>query len=183
MGTKEHRLIVVDIDKCTGCHGCEMACSMQHFHLCSPLYSRVRIQEFRDVNTFVPVLCQACEDAPCIKSCPVNARVRLENGAVVTDEDRCIGCKTCIFSCRFGAVFPNPETGLPMSCDLCHGEPAGPRCVEACTMQRALLYVDSREAGGMRSREWAGIVKKGFSLPGEEDDLSFEATGYGSSSK
>ena len=183
MGNIEKKSIIINVDKCTGCHSCEMACSIQHFNLCSPLYSRIRIQEFRDVNTFVPVTCQACKDAACIKSCPMNARIRLDNGAVVTNEERCIGCKTCVFSCRFGAIFINPETNLPMSCDLCNNDESGPWCVEACTMQGALLFLNEQEAVQIKSREWAGMVKKDFSLPGEGDELDFKKSGYGASEK
>lgn len=181
MSEKKNKVIIVDPDRCTGCHGCEMACSMQHFDLNSPLYSRVRIQEFREVNTFVPVVCQACADAACIKSCPMNARVRLDSGAVVTDEESCIGCKTCVYSCRFGALFTNPQSGLPMSCDLCEGEENGPWCVEACKMQKALIFVDVSESSKMRSRDWAGMVKKDYTPPGaNRDELDFESSGYGS---
>ena len=177
---RANKVIIVDPDHCTGCHSCEMACSMQHFEVCSPLYSRIRIQEFRDVNTFIPVLCQACEDAPCIKSCPTNARIRRPTGAVVTDEQRCIGCKTCVFACPFGAITTNPRSGLPMTCDLCEGDERGPWCVAACVLQNALQFVDRTQTAHARSREWAGVVKRGYSLPGSTDDLEFDSTGYGS---
>jgi len=175
------KVILVNPERCTGCHGCEMACSMKHFGLSSPLYSRIRIQEFREVNTFVPVLCQACTDAPCIKSCPTNARLRRPSGAVVTEEERCIGCRTCIYACPFGAVMINPQSQLPMTCDLCEGDERGPWCVAACTMQGALQLVDRQHADRARSRDWAGVVKRGYSLPGDRDELDFGERGYGTS--
>jgi len=180
MTPKTEKMIVVNLENCTGCHGCEMACSMEHFDLCGPSYSKIRIQEFRDVNTFIPTICQACKDAVCIKSCPANARIRLDNGAVVTDEERCIGCQTCVFACQFGAIFISPVTGLPMSCDRCADSEDGPRCVEACTMQKALIFVDEADAGKQRGRKWAGNLKKEFAVPGAVDDLDFGHTGYGS---
>ncbi len=48
-------VIVIDPDKCAGCHSCEMACAMKHFQKSHPNYSRIRIHEFREVNTFIPV--------------------------------------------------------------------------------------------------------------------------------
>lgn len=172
--TMEAKIIVVDPGKCTGCHSCEMACSMKHFGICGPNYSRVRVQEFREVNTFIPIMCQACEDAICIKVCPMNARIRLGNGSVVTDEDKCIGCKACIHACPFGAAVVNPGTGKTMSCNLCEGDEIGPWCVKACTMQGALQYMEATDAAKARGREWAKSLKKDYEVPtGEEEEFGF----------
>jgi len=172
--TMEAKIIVVDPDKCTGCHSCEMACSIKHFGLCGPNYSRVRVQEFREVNTFIPVMCQACVEAICIKVCPMNARVRLGNGAVVTDEDKCIGCKACIHACPFGAAVVNPDTGKTMSCDLCEDDELGPWCVKACTMQEALKYMDASDAAKARGRDWAKSLKKDYEVPTtKEEEFGF----------
>ncbi len=176
MALKEERIIVIDPDKCTGCHSCEMACSMKHFHLNNPLYSRIRIHEFRDVNTFIPVMCQACEDAPCMKVCPMNARIRLESGAVVTDENLCIGCKACISACPFGAPVINPDTGKTISCDLCMGDELGPWCVFACTMQEALRFVDAKDAAKAKGRQWAKITAQGYEPPAVSKDIEWGAS-------
>ncbi len=173
------KVIVIDPDKCTGCHSCEMACSIKHFDVCGSGYSRIRIHEFRDVNTFIPIMCQACEDAICIKVCPVNARVRQENGAVVTDEERCIGCKACINSCPFGAVMINPVTEKTMSCDLCMEDELGPWCVKACTMQKALQFVNVQDSVKARGRNWTKLIKDEFSPSLKEDEDSDENYGYG----
>lgn len=105
----KRKVIVVDPDKCVGCHSCEMACSLKNFQKCSPLLSRIRIQEFREVNTYIPIVCQACENAACIKVCPMGARIRLESGAVITNESACIGCRACIYACPFAAPVVNLE--------------------------------------------------------------------------
>jgi len=174
MPVKTRKVIVVDPDKCVGCHSCEMACSIKHFNVCSPYYSRIRIQEFREVNTFIPVTCQACEEASCITVCPMNARYRLESGAVVTDEERCIGCRACIYSCPFGAPVVNPDTGKVMSCDLCLDDELGPWCVKACTMQKALQFVDAADAATAKGREWARLLKEEYQPPGAgEDEFGF----------
>lgn len=174
MALKEEKVIVVDPDKCVGCHSCEMACSVKHFNKCHPYYSRIRIQEFRDVNTFVPILCQACEDASCMKVCPMNARTRLLSGAVVTDENRCIGCRACVYACPFGAPVVNPENGKTMSCDLCVDDEKGPWCVKACTMQGALNFVYAEDAARAKGRDWAKLLKEQLGPPKTEgSDFAF----------
>jgi len=107
----------------------------------------------------------ACEDATCIKVCPMNARVRLASGAVVTDEDKCIGCRACVYACPFGAPVVNPENGKTMSCDLCMDDEMGPWCVKACTMQQALRFVPAKDVSRAKGREWAKIVAEGYEPP------------------
>lgn len=166
------KVLIVDPDQCAGCHSCEMACSMKHFGKCHPNYSRVRIHEFRDVNTFIPVVCQACEEAPCIKTCPKGARVRRENGAVVTNEEACIGCRACVSVCHAAAPVINPDTGKPMTCDQCEGDAGGPWCVRACVMQGALLYVPIDQVSKVLGRKFAWALKEEFKpkLSKEEEE-------------
>ena len=159
------KIILIDPDKCTGCHRCEIACSIKHFGVCSPSYSRIKIHEFLDVNTFIPVTCQACEDAICINVCPMNARVRQASGTVVTDEERCVGCRGCIYACPFGASMVNPETGKTMSCDRCVDDESGPWCVRACKMHKAITFVKANDAAGARGREWARRLKDVCGVP------------------
>lgn len=170
---RQEKVIVVDVDKCAGCHSCEMACSIKHFGKCSPYLSRIRIQEFREVNTFVPIVCMACEDPACAKVCPMNARVRLTSGALITLEDRCVGCRACIQSCPFGAAVVNPENGKAITCDLCGDDEKGPWCVKACSMQKALVFVDAEDAARAKGRDWAKLLKEEHAPLAEEDDEDF----------
>lgn len=168
------KVIVIDPDKCTGCHSCEMACSIMHFGVCGSNYSRIRIHEFRDVNTYIPVMCQACEEPICAKICPVNARYRKENGTMVTDEDKCIGCKACINACPFGTVQINPVNNKTITCDLCDDHEYGPWCVKSCTMQQALKYVNAGDVAKARGREWARTLKNDYEVPDvNKDDFGY----------
>ncbi len=170
----KEKVIVIDPDKCTGCHSCEMACSMKNFSKSHPYYSRVRINEFREVNTFIPVTCQACEEAPCIKVCPMGARYRTENGAVVTNEDACIGCRACSYACPTGAPVINPDNGKTMSCDKCAGEEM-PWCVKACTMQGALQYVPKYMVAKTSGKKHAWELKEEYKpqLAKNDDETKF----------
>jgi carbon-monoxide dehydrogenase iron sulfur subunit len=151
------KVITINPELCTGCLSCEAACSLKHDGKCGSTYSRIQIQEFREVNVFVPILCQHCEDAPCINVCPTGARMRTgTTGAVVTNEDLCIGCRACVYICPFGAPIIHPETGKAVTCDLCEGE-SEPWCVRACTMQKALQFVPKEKAPTVKSRAYAKL--------------------------
>jgi len=122
---------------CTGCRSCEMACSLSHGGSSIPSLSRIQVKQWGEIVLYFPIVCQHCEDAPCITICPTRARKReAETGAVVTDEKWCVGCKSCIYACPYGAPVIHPGTGKTMTCDLCRGKP---ECTEACTVG-ALSY-------------------------------------------
>jgi len=154
------KILIVEPEKCDGCRDCEKECSLFHFGVADPDLSFIRIKEDGHFGSFIPVVCVACEEAPCIDVCPMNARERRENGAVVTNQDRCIGCRACLYACPFGAVQINRETGKSGSCDLCREDREGPRCVKACAKQKALLYVSSTVVRRIRGEGSVETIKQ-----------------------
>ncbi len=162
MTGQKNATLTVDPEKCTGCRLCEMACSMAHHGILNPLRARIRVLRLADGRDHVPVVCQACEDAPCIKTCPMNARIRTAGHAVVTDEDRCIGCRACAYICPFGAPRVNPDDGKTLTCDLCAEEQGPPWCVTACRDHGALRTVDPRQASAQKSRQRAEQVRAAY---------------------
>ena len=162
MAGKSETSSLVDAEKCTGCRLCEMACSMVHHGILSPDRARIRVLGFKGGKGNVPLVCQACEDAPCIKTCPMNARRRLDNRAVITDEERCIGCRACAYICPIGAPAVNPDSGKTMTCDLCADEDNQPWCVKACRDCGALTAVDPGKAAARKSRERAAQAKSAY---------------------
>jgi len=157
--------IHIDSEKCSGCRLCEMACAMMHTGRCSPKHSRIHILSLGGGSSHVPLLCQACEQAPCIKCCPMNARGRTAEGAVVTDPDRCIGCRACIYICPFAAPVVSPHMGKTMTCDLCADDGTGPWCVKACRDCGALKVSEARQVVARKCREGAAIAKNAFKKP------------------
>lgn len=124
--------LVVDPQKCTGCQQCLIACSMQHQGNINPKLAMLKIIRLESQELDIPVICMACDNALCIKVCPMNARLRQENGTVITNTDVCIGCRACVYICPVGTPAVNPYTGQTMTCDMCQGDQTGPWCVTAC---------------------------------------------------
>ena len=140
------REIFVRIDRCMGCHSCELACAVEHSKNKS-LYNAVsehpqpkkRIYvEWTGPEGGVPVLCRHCEEAPCMHACICGAISRNKEGVVLTDSDKCIGCWTCVMVCPYGVIGRHLETHKSYRCDRCPDRDI-PACVDACPTH-ALIY-------------------------------------------
>jgi molybdopterin-containing oxidoreductase family iron-sulfur binding subunit len=105
--------MVIDLDRCIGCRTCTVACKQNNAQPPGIWWNRVFTPgaEYHQVGVgehgklqmnFLPVSCQMCENAPCQKVCPVKATYTDENGAVLVDYERCIGCRYCLAACPYG---------------------------------------------------------------------------------
>lgn len=145
-GTKE---IFIRIDRCVGCHTCEIACAVEHSTgkqllaaIAEPSKPRKRLHVEAAGNYSVPVLCRHCENAPCVAVCPTGATYRNENSQLVLQDPRkCIGCLLCVQACPFGMMGCRAESRVTVKCDRCP-ERERPACVDACPTN-ALVYADS----------------------------------------
>jgi Fe-S-cluster-containing dehydrogenase component len=146
----------IDPEKCTGCGRCQLACAMKHHGRIDPRLARIRILRFEAPALNVPIVCLACDRAPCIKTCPMNARLREKNGTVVTDPETCIGCRACVYICPVGSPAVNPYTDRTLTCDMCQDDPAGPWCVAACRCEGALTLEPAEALTRRTVRERAG---------------------------
>ena len=132
---------VIDLEKCVGCHGCSVACKGANGT--PPGVTRSRVERGTEgayphaVRTIRPVLCMMCENPPCVAVCPQEATtVREEDGIVVIDKEKCIGCKYCMMACPYGVRSWNAAESVVEKCTLCaHLSKNGelPMCVRTCS--------------------------------------------------
>ncbi|HRJ52702.1 MAG TPA: 4Fe-4S dicluster domain-containing protein [Candidatus Thiothrix moscowensis] len=147
--------LYINPDKCTGCLQCEMACSYENEGIFNPSRSRIKVFTFHDAGRFVPYTCTQCDDAWCMKACPVEAIVfNAATGSKDVLNDRCVGCKVCTIACPFGTVNYNSASGKVIKCDLCGGNP---QCAQACPTG-AITYIDADATGLERMRAWADKI-------------------------
>ena len=140
------KFIAIDYDNCTGCKTCEMVCSLHHFGESNAWKSAIRVlRKEKDGLAFcLPLVCQQCEDHPCVAACPTGAlSVDNEDGAVTFVRESCTDCGLCRDACPGGCLPANPSGGVATYCDLCGGQP---ECVLNCHWQ-CLSLVDRAEAG------------------------------------
>ena len=118
--------ISVNSNLCDGCLNCE--------NMCASVHSASRIKIIEHHSLYYSIVCQHCENAPCITICPTDAIT--DEGV---DKEKCIGCGLCVMSCPFGAM--TFQVGVAEKCDLCADREEGPACIKACT-KRAITLAD-----------------------------------------
>jgi Fe-S-cluster-containing dehydrogenase component len=99
--------MVIDIAKCIGCHACTIGCVAEN-KLPPGVVYRVVLEEetgqYPQVRRrFVPRPCLHCQNPPCVKACPVTATWKTEQGVVIVDYNKCIGCRYCLVACPYAA--------------------------------------------------------------------------------
>jgi len=156
----------IQIDKCIGCGRCVTACKIENDVPKEPYFFRTWVERYiikkdksvlvecneggagelsstmqeKDIlrSFFVPKLCNHCDNPPCAQVCPVGATFITEDGVVLVDEKRCIGCSYCIQACPYGARFMHPVTHTAEKCTLCYhriSKGLQPACVTVCPTQ------------------------------------------------
>ncbi len=137
--------VYVNEDWCLGCHLCEYYCAaansgkdiVKAFTSAKKPIPRIKVEESSEVN--FAVQCRHCDAKPCVKGCIAGA-LSVQNGVVVCDENKCVGCLTCVLSCPYGCIVIDEEGHRIQKCDLCtknhNGEPA---CVQGCP-NRAIVF-------------------------------------------
>jgi molybdopterin-containing oxidoreductase family iron-sulfur binding subunit len=176
--------MLIDADKCaTGCTACVQACNDEHgirSHGREKSDAQwIRKVRLRDTTTgretSLPLMCQHCEDAPCVEVCPTGASFRRADGIVLVDKHSCIGCRYCMLACPFKArsfIHENLSDQKPWSprgkgtvesCNLCvhridEGKGRIPACAEACAREghAAILFGDLNDPDSSVAKAMSG---------------------------
>ena len=158
---------LVDTSKCIGCRGCVVACKQWNQlpaeetrfkgtyqtvpDLTGNTLTMISFHEYEENGQvkwyFTKRQCMHCLEPACMKVCPQKAILVNENGAVVRDYDKCVGCQYCAAACPFHIPRYNKETDKETKCSLCTERTAEgelPACVKAC-ITGALQYGDRDE--------------------------------------
>ena len=109
-------------------------------------------------KSFLPLLCNNCENPICVTVCPVLASIKRDDGIVFVDPHRCIGCRYCMASCPYGVRYVNPLLNIVQKCDFClHRVDQGlqPACVEACPA-KARIFGDLNDPESQIAKLIAG---------------------------
>jgi anaerobic dimethyl sulfoxide reductase subunit B len=127
-------------ENCMQCHACEVACKSWRGLELGIRWRRVeKIWQgsYPDVkNISASISCMHCLDPACVQACPQGAiSKRTEDGVVLVDRDKCIGCQTCLQVCPFGAPAFGADEKM-QKCDMCSNEidfqTEKPPCVATC---------------------------------------------------
>ena len=153
--------LVIDLDTCVGCHACVVSCKQWNTGghpaplsdsdpygpspsgaFLNRVHSYEATSEQGGRTVYFPKSCLHCENAACVSVCPTGASYkRAEDGIVLVDEERCIGCGLCAWACPYGAREMDEIEGVMKKCTLCidriynqniPAEERQPACVNAC---------------------------------------------------
>ena len=164
--------MIVDLDKCSGCYNCFLACRDEHYgndfppialaqpfkgHFWMQMIERERGKYPKVKLSFIPKPCMHCEDPPCAKAAMDGAVYKRPDGIVIVDPEKSAGQKGILSSCPHRVIFWNEEKNIPQKCTFCaHLLDQGweePRCVEACPTG-ALLFGDLNDPKSGISKVW-----------------------------
>lgn len=164
-------VMLIDLAKCDGCKKCTEACQKMHFTPADREWIKVfKMQDAKLAASYwFPKPCFQCDNPPCTKVCPVDATFKRQDGIVLIDNERCIGCRFCMAACPYSARFFNwerpeqppevqnipysPEQSYPRrvgtveKCDFCPDmirQGRMPACASACPMN-AIYFGDQNE--------------------------------------
>ncbi|MFC2059658.1 4Fe-4S dicluster domain-containing protein [Chloroflexota bacterium] len=164
-----HWVMAIDLKLCNGCNTCVIACKQGNGTPPGIFWAKVLEEEVGVFplarRVFWPMRCMQCEDAVCLEVCPTGAGYQREDGLVLIDAEKCIGCKACILACPYearylwegkGSYYKDSVTpyekqayarhvpGAVQKCDFCASrldEGLQPHCVENC-LTGALSFGD-----------------------------------------
>ena len=181
-----HFVMVIDLSRCRNARACVNACSKMHFLEPGQEWIKVFLMQDSDDTTtyWMPKPCFHCDTPACVNVCPVGASFKRDDGVVLVDNERCIGCKFCMAACPYSSRVFNwkapdnkvgakysPTSGVPQKvgtvgkCDFCPDSFVTgilPDCVTACP-NGVYFFGDKNEdvvTNGVESFRFTELVKE-----------------------
>lgn len=115
-------VMVIDLSRCKNLKKCQAACN--HMHHVHPGQNWIKVYPMQDAERtapyWQPTTCMHCDEPPCVKVCPVDATFKRQDGIVLIDSDRCIGCRFCMAACPYSTRVFNWEAPEPMTDETAH---------------------------------------------------------------
>ncbi len=139
--------MLINLDKCVGCHSCAVVCKQENNVGLGVFWNKVLtigpFGEYPDLEIYyMPANCQHCETPECVSVCPTGASYKREDGIVLVDHDKCIGCQYCVMACPYGVRSYSKDEGVIEKCTLCvHkiNNNEEPPCVSICPGQARIV--------------------------------------------
>lgn len=202
-GRRRSWVMVIDLKKCEGCvtidstPQCTQACITGHFVPKGQEWIQVyQVEQPGGGSYFMPTPCYHCQSAPCVNVCPVAATYHTEEGIVLIDQKRCIGCRFCMAACPYQRRFFNwgepelppeaafveysPERQIPairgtvMKCDFCPDNMKNgrlPDCVSGCPMKALYMgdMIENKATNGVEIVRLSSFLDEGNAYRHKED--------------
>ncbi len=151
----------INLRKCVGCRGCEMACRNEYQIPHSRRKIRRIIDKENSLFAYLSMACNHCANPACATACPNHCFKKRRDGIVFHDPTNCTGCQACVGACPFNAPTYNPKTGKVDKCNLCIERleiGLKPACVSACISESIELVdiIYDKEGAGS---EWMCEIK------------------------
>ncbi len=169
--------MLIDLSTCIGCNACVTACKLENDTAVDCFNTWVESWDsgtYPDVTrSNLPKQCNHCSDAPCQEVCPTGATYTTEDGVVLVDESRCIGCKYCMVACPFQVRWHDHETGIVDKCTFCYHRSANglqPKCVNTC-ITKARIFGNLQDPDSDISKRLAEVHAERLPV-NTEDEVS-----------
>ena len=186
--------LVIDLLRCMGCGACSIACKAERGTPAHISYNKVKMSEIGKYPNakmkFLPMSCMHCKKPHCLEACPNEATYQRDDGLVLIDKEKCVGCGACVVACPYGSRqllkeienyyaenYPTPyetvrrqdfKKGTAVKCDFCFERLEKgrlPACVETCPGQ-ARIFGDLEDPNSEVSR----LLRKHRAVSLKEDE-------------